>query len=209
MTAIRSARPSSSSYGSRLEFSIDRLQAIVERIVRSSLRGDNAAPDVTQDALVQILQNLDSVRDPSRLESWIARVTVFTVRRELRRRGRSIRSVSMHDPVALPELASPSEVDDRYLLMRLDAALAQLAPGDRRLLLERVSSPSPLQERAATLGCSLSTLRRRLNRARKRLCRIMENDAELLPLSRAAFSTRSSASSRACRGQSRRTHWPA
>jgi RNA polymerase sigma-70 factor (ECF subfamily) len=164
--------------------SFERLQAIVERVVRSSLRKDDAAADVRQDAFVQILRGLSTVRDPDRLEAWVARVTVFTVTREQRRRRRSIRALSVHDQEAASTLVTLPKAEDGELLVSLEAALSRLGPADRQLLFERASSRTSLQARAAALGCSLSTLKRRLKRARNRLSRIMEHDADLLPLRR-------------------------
>jgi RNA polymerase sigma-70 factor (ECF subfamily) len=170
-----------------MELPLSQLQNIVERVVRSSLRRDNAASDVTQDVFVQILQSLDSVRDRERLEPWVATVAAFTVRRELRRRRRSIRLVWVQEPDADEQLSYSPDTDNRRVLLRLDAALAQLSADDRTLLLERASSPDSVLTLAAEFGCSVSTLRRRLARARRRLCQIMENDAELRHLSAAAF----------------------
>src|SRR5689334_16582344 len=57
-------------------------------VVRFLLRGDSEVDDFAQNALIQVLRSLPSFRGESSLTTWVDRITVRTVLRQLGRRQR-------------------------------------------------------------------------------------------------------------------------
>lgn len=157
----------------------DRCEAQVNRIVWRVLGADEAHDDVVQQVFVALLKGLAGVRDPEAAAGWVAAVTVNTVRSELRRRRlRRLWMSAASEAVELAEApAAPHEA--RELLRRTYAVLAKL-PADERIAFGlRFIDEMPLVEVAEACGCSLATIKRRLQAARQRFRRLAERDPML------------------------------
>lgn len=152
-----------------------RYKPRIDRHVRRLLGSDSDREDVAQDALVAVLQGVRSVRDTTRLDAWVAQVTVNTVHSALRQR-RYRRLVSLD---TLPECQLPvfwTNQDTRDLARRLLGLVERLPAPDQRLLMSYWLSPLTVESIASELGCSLATLQRRLRRARKRFDSLIRHD---------------------------------
>jgi RNA polymerase sigma-70 factor (ECF subfamily) len=147
------------------------LYPLVSRVVRATLGVDQEHDDVRQTAFVQILMNVGSVRDPASLESWAAAVTANTARHEIRDRQRRRRVFE-----ALPEDAPLSSYEpdfDRGLRQaRARQILDRMPERERDVLALWLAGAGTIHRIAQLLGISLSTARRRLDRARRALARI-------------------------------------
>lgn len=173
---LRMARRGDPRTGAAL---FDLCEAQVNRIVWRVLGADEGHDDVVQQVFVALLRGVSRVRDPEALAGWVAAVTVNTVRSEIRRR--KIRRLWLHnDPVALDLAEAPAASHEaRELLRRTYAVLAKL-PADERIAFGlRFIDEMPLTEVAAACGCSLATVKRRLQAAQARFRRLAERDPEL------------------------------
>jgi RNA polymerase sigma-70 factor, ECF subfamily len=128
---------------------------------------DADVDDVVQDAYFQALSSLHRLREPHAFGSWLAGILVRRVQRVLRKK-RLLRRLGLLDPDPIdPDLAlapdtSPETVAE---LRRIYGVLDALSTQSRlALVLRRVEGHS-ISEIATLLGCSISTVKRRLHEA--------------------------------------------
>jgi RNA polymerase sigma-70 factor (ECF subfamily) len=128
--------------------------------------GDAAlAQDAVQSAWVQAWRRIGSVKDPSRIRSWLLSIAANEARQIMRRRRRV--SVVEIDPQTR---ASPTS-DPAVGIARVDLvrSLAHLSPEDRTLLALRYVVGLDAAELGALTGRSPSGTRARLSRLTARL----------------------------------------
>lgn len=142
-----------------------RYAPLLARVVERLLGSSQDAQDVLQDAFVIALEEIQRLRDPSALRSWLLQIAVRQVHRRFRRR-RLRRLLGFEDPEAdarLDQLAAegaPPEVVAELAL--LDRALATVGPGERSAWMLRRIEGYALEEVAHLCGCSLATTKRRI-----------------------------------------------
>jgi len=135
-----------------------------DRVFRVALRmtGDHeVAEDVTQDAFVQALRKLPSLRNGQAFGAWVLRIAT---RVSLRRKGRNgdAPAIARDTDVPTPEhLALAAE-----RVRCVEAALARVPARHRALLVLRDVEDLSYAEIAEVLGCSVASVKVRLSRAR-------------------------------------------
>jgi RNA polymerase sigma-70 factor, ECF subfamily len=158
----------------------ERLAPVINRVVWTLLGQDSEHEDLTHDVFLRVLRTVGKLHEPDRLEGWAARVTINAVRNELRRR-RLRRWVSWN-PFEDPEPGGYApDLDGREVLARAYRALERLPADERVLLSLRLFYAGTHEELAALAGCSPTTAKRRLRRARARFAAIAEQDPLLKP----------------------------
>jgi RNA polymerase sigma-70 factor (ECF subfamily) len=159
------------AFGLLAEQSADRLYATATLILR-----DRAlAEDAVQEALIRAWRDLPGLRDPSRWDAWVRRLTVNACIDETRRRGRrpTMSLLPEHDrPV--PDGATRLAERDR-----LERAFAQVSPQHRAALVLHHHLGLPLPEIADALGIPLGTAKSRLHHARRAMRAALETDDRL------------------------------
>lgn len=127
------------------------------------------ADDAIHDAFVRILDRLDELRDPSRFRAWAFRIAVNECRKRLRRRRRYVFGAPIPNH-ALERIAARCPDPERAVdLNRLAATIASLPVDERIAFSLRHVEGHALEECAVLVDCSLSTLKRRLKRAERKL----------------------------------------
>lgn len=130
------------------------------------------AEDAVQDAALIALRQIDSLRDPAAVGSWLRSV----VRNACLMQLRAVRAVPVSD-LALSTLVPPSdEPTPEECLVRKETsdqvwhALQQLPKPARTVVYLRYFSSTPAYEQIATeCGIPVGTVRSRLNQAKKTL----------------------------------------
>jgi RNA polymerase sigma-70 factor, ECF subfamily len=136
--------------------------ARLDAAARLILRDPELARDAVQDGLVRAWKDLRSLRDPTRFDAWVHRLTVNACLDILRRRRRRAIEVEI-TPIDGPSATDfASLVADRDLL---DQALQRLEPEHRALVVAHYYLGMPLPEAAAALGIPLGTAKSRLHRS--------------------------------------------
>ena len=135
-----------------------RLYAIARRILRDGY----AAEDAVQDALVRAWRDLRGLRDPDRFDAWLHRLLVNASLDILRRRRRRVIEVELLTIDAPTTTDTVGAIADRDLL---DAALAQLDPGHRAVVVLHYYLGMPLPDVAQAVGIPLGTAKSRLHYA--------------------------------------------
>ncbi|HEX2874579.1 MAG TPA: sigma-70 family RNA polymerase sigma factor [Polyangiaceae bacterium] len=133
--------------------------------------------DSIQDVFAEATAGIAQVRQPEAIRGWLATIAVRVARRTLRRRrlARLIGltpSTSEYESLADPA-ASPF---DRALLARLYRALDRLPVDDRVAYVLHHVEGETLDAVAALCGCSGTTAKRRILRARLALEELLADD---------------------------------
>lgn len=126
------------------------------RLARFFVDDRTAAEDLVQEAFIRLARSLHRINDSAKVKPYL-RSIVLNLARDHNRRGlMSLR----HRPPAEPDPPSLDETmaiqDDRR---RVIAALRELAPGQRKVLVLRYYMELSVAETAETLGVSVNTVK--------------------------------------------------
>lgn len=147
----------------------DRFVHEVNRLVWRLLGADAEHDDLVQQVFCHLLRSARKVREPDLLEPFVLRVTVNTVRSELRKRAVRRRFFRAEEDVDRFEALAP-DLERALLLKHTFQVLGSMPVRERLVLSLRYLDDRPLEEVASLCGCSLATVKRRLTRARERFC---------------------------------------
>ncbi len=144
------------------------------------VRDPDDARDVCQDAFLKVHEKLDTFDGDAQFFTWLYRIIANLAIDHLRRRRRArvefdetIACDSAEDATGVSPLRlgfDPARaLSDRELRERMLAALDQLTPAHRAVLVMREVDGLSYQEMADAVGCSIGTIMSRLFHARKRM----------------------------------------
>ena len=139
--------------------------------------GEASAEDAVQEGLLAAWRGASSFRGEASPRSWLLGIVLNSCRRETRlRTGAPRRSEPLEaaDAIASSALAPDEAVMRAELGHALDAALAELEPADRAILLLRDVEELSGGEVARLLEVSLPAMKSRLHRARLQLKQRLE-----------------------------------
>jgi RNA polymerase sigma-70 factor (ECF subfamily) len=160
----------------------DRLFGVCMRMVHDR----EMATDLTQDAMVKIIQGLASYDGRSKLSTWMIRVTMNVclskLRSEKHRRHASLDSMlsdegsatwnATHAQRREPSAGSGVERDESRRMMI--AALSRVSPEHRAILVLRDVQGLDYEQIAQALEVAVGTVKSRLFRARVALRKVLE-----------------------------------
>ena len=159
----------------------NRFAPMVLMTARRSLGSSAEADDVAQEVFLRVFRKARTLRDPDRLRSFIYSFAVRVLKSELRRR--KLRGWMPFMPDAPLDLGFLTvDVEARDLLRKLYALLDRLSPRDRLAYVLRRMEAMTVEEIAATMDISISTVKRAIAHASARLSRWMEADPGLAGL---------------------------
>ncbi|MDP9485524.1 MAG: sigma-70 family RNA polymerase sigma factor [Actinomycetota bacterium] len=177
--------------GPERERAIGDLRAVIVRGLKITFAGrvrglDETAEDFAQDALIRILDNLDSFRGESRFTTWAQKVAVRVAYTELRRRR--WRDVSLQqvlerhaggggEPAVLTDRASSPERETARKMMveTLQSFIAEeLTERQREAMVAVMFEGMPLEEAARRMETNRNALYKLLHDARKKLKKRIE-----------------------------------
>ena len=158
--------------------------SLIFRMVRESA----TAEDLSQDAFVKVLNNIDRYRPEFKFSSWLFKIANNVAIDHLRRRQLDTVSVS-GSPHAVTasdieatsfEIASQAEsaldeIEARELGTAIERAIGQLRPEYRSCILLRHVEGRSYEEIAATLDLPLGTVKTYIHRARIQLRDLLEH----------------------------------
>ncbi len=177
--------------GSKQERAIGDLRAVIVRGLKVTFAGrvrglDETAEDLAQDALIRVLNNLDSFRGESRFTTWAQRIAIRVAYTDLRRRR--WRDVSLQEvierheeggrePAALADRASSPERETAREMMieTLQGFIAEeLTDRQREAMVAVMFEGLPLEEAARRMDTNRNALYKLLHDARKKLKKRIE-----------------------------------
>lgn len=159
-----------------------RFAPLVLTTAERALGSKSDAEDLAQEVFLRLFRKVHTLRDPASLRSFVYSVAVRTLRSELRYR-RLKAWLTFRGPESLPESSHTSpDLEARDLLKRLYSLLDRLSPRDRIVFTLRRAESMTVSEIAATMGISVSTVKRSLAHASERLSRWIAGDPALAEL---------------------------
>jgi RNA polymerase sigma-70 factor (ECF subfamily) len=153
----------------------DRIYRYVLRLVRNPAE----AEDLTQDTFLRAYRRRDSLRDPEAVRGWLYRIATHVCLDRLRQRRPhvSMDSEEGADQVESAVSASPSalEVTERKETSACVQRCLDFLPDNyRAVILLHEAHSLTAAEIADLLGLTLTTVKIRLHRARRKLQKVME-----------------------------------
>jgi RNA polymerase sigma-70 factor (ECF subfamily) len=156
-----------------------RFAPTVIMLARRALGSESEAEDLAQEVFYRVFAKSGTLRAPEQLRSFVFSFAIRLLKTELRRK-RTRAWLSFHRPETLVDLGSaPTDIESRDLLRRLYSLLDRLAPRYRLVFALRHLESMTVEEIAAQMEISVSTVKRSLNRATDKLSRWIEVDPGL------------------------------
>jgi RNA polymerase sigma-70 factor, ECF subfamily len=159
-----------------------RFAPMVQVMAARALGSESEAEDIAQEVFHRVFRKARTLRDPDSLRSFVFSFAVRVVKSELRRkmtRG----WLSFREPEVFVDLGSETmDVESRDLLRRFYALLDRLTPRDRLVYALRHLERMTVEEIAASMELSPSTVKRSLAHATAKLSRWLESDLGLVGL---------------------------
>lgn len=175
----------------RSEAALERLRTLLVRGLRAALRkrtpnrAEALAKDFAQDALLKILDALDSFRGESQFTTWAQKIAVRTALTELRRKRWE--NVSLEEmveagtergpagPLAEEASPDPSETTTQRLMVDRVRRIVQEELSERqRTAIQAVMRDVPLEEVARRLDTNRNALYKVIYDARQKVKSILE-----------------------------------
>jgi RNA polymerase sigma-70 factor (ECF subfamily) len=157
-----------------------RFAPMVLVMATRALGSETEAEDVAQEVFQRLFRKIRTLREPDRLRSFVFSFAVRVVKSELRRR-KTFRWLSFHAPEDFVDLGSETlDVESRDLLRRFYALLDRLRPRDRLVFALRHLDRMTVEEIATNMEVSVSTAKRSLSHATRRMSQWIENDPGLV-----------------------------
>jgi RNA polymerase sigma factor (sigma-70 family) len=159
---------------------VDRYNRLVWSVVRSFRLGDAASADVSQTVWLRLVENLDRIREPERLPSWLA----ATARNEALRTLRSSQRVVPTEFDFDLEDETVADIDETLIrderLSRLGKAFKKISADCRQLLrLLAVDPPLDYDTISELIGRPKGSIGPTRARCIAKLHRILEGRGEL------------------------------
>jgi len=167
---------------------VRRYQSKVYTVAFRFMGNHADAGDLSQDAFIRAYQALSSFRGDSSFATWLYRIAANVCRDEIRKQSR-YKKVSLDEMMVQPggnnSLAAadltPEESLERVELKDLvQRHLNALSAEHRLILVMRDIQGMSYDEIAASLDCTLGTVKSRLNRARQTLKKRLLEHRELI-----------------------------
>ncbi len=147
----------------------DRYSPRVYAVVRRIAADDQLAEDYAQEAWIRAIRALPTFRGEARFSTWLHRIAVNSALQEVRKyRNRNQREVAMTDTVSVGPAPG-----DALLARRLQAALDELPPGMRQVLVLHDVEGYTHREIGEALGVASGTSKSQLFKARARMRAIL------------------------------------
>jgi RNA polymerase sigma-70 factor (ECF subfamily) len=136
--------------------------ARLDTAARLILRDPELARDAVQEAMLRAWRNLRGLRDPSRFDAWLHRLTVnacLDLARQRRARVFEVELTPLHDAPIPDGLSHLTDAD------YVERMLAKIDPAQRAVVVLHYYLDLSLPETAAALHIPVGTAKSRLNRA--------------------------------------------
>jgi RNA polymerase sigma-70 factor (ECF subfamily) len=155
----------------------DQYYQRVRKFILVSVKNESVADDLAQETFIKIQENLDSVRDPERISSWIFRIAYHLCQDHFRVLKKSSSQEEIHDGlVTLQESRVQKELEQGEMSRCVRDKLSLLPETQRSVIIFADIMDFSHQEIADILGLTVENVKVRLHRARKKLKAILEKE---------------------------------
>jgi RNA polymerase sigma-70 factor (ECF subfamily) len=157
----------------------DRFAPGVIALGRRALGSEAEGEDIAQETFQRLFGKAQTLREPERLRSFVFSFAIRVLKSELRRK-KTRAWLSFHKPETLVDAGGDfMDVESRDVLRRFYLLLDRLAPRHRLVFALRHLESMTVDEVAAHMELSISTVKRALERATEKLVLWIELDPGL------------------------------
>lgn len=154
----------------------------VQRVLWALMPGQGDVDDLLQETFLEAYLSLHTLRQPDRFRAWACGIAVNLARRRLRILARPLfywDELEGKETAVLDRRLSPEHVaEQREIAARLYQAIADLPPAEREAILLVYGNGLSHREAAARLNASLSAVKVRVHRGRRRLRAALEAEQD-------------------------------
>jgi RNA polymerase sigma-70 factor (ECF subfamily) len=161
---------------------------IAYNIAFKILQNVEDAEDASQEALIKVFKSIQNFNMESSFKSWMYRIVMNTCIDFQRKKNKTINAVSIDEDIDLGE-SSPLHreiaddsgnpdvlIEKNFNSKLINDALSKLDNDTRVIIILRDIQGFSYSEISEILSCNLGTVKSRLNRARRNLKEILENE---------------------------------
>jgi RNA polymerase sigma-70 factor (ECF subfamily) len=153
----------------------DQYYQRVRKFILASVRNESVADDLTQENFIKIQGNLETLRDRSKISSWIFRIAYHLCQDHFRRLNNSPAREEIHEGlIDLQEIPLQKKLEQEEMSRCVQDQLKLLPETMRSILIFADVMDFTLQEIADILGVTLENTKVRLHRARRKLKAILK-----------------------------------
>lgn len=166
---------------------VSRFRTRVFGMIYNMVHNEQDAWDLAQDSFLKAWKSIARFRGQSSFYTWMYRIVMNVTIDALRKKQVKGTGTEFNDEVQLKEIepssrtvphgdALPHErMEHKEIRGRIDAAIAQLSPEHRAVILMKEIEDMQYHEIAESLGCSIGTVMSRLFYARKKLQNLLRD----------------------------------
>ncbi len=156
----------------------DRYAPDARRVVSRMIGPDAEVDDLVQEVMITVVRRVKTLRDPSVLRSYVISVAFRLSANERRRRAVRKKWLPWIKDAA-PRFTAPHDIVGADIVRRVYEVLETLDANLQIAFVLRCVEGHELVDGARLAGCSLSTFKRRVQRARERFDQLASSDAVL------------------------------
>ncbi len=143
----------------------DRFGDMVNNLVWRLMGTDMDHDDVVQQAFLNVIASIGRIENPQALSAWVIRITVNTVRKEIR--SKKYRRILRLEP-DLPDVPSSRLGPESQAVVRsFYSVVNRMGATERIHFVLRFVEGYTVREIASMLACSPTTVKRKVSRARE------------------------------------------
>ncbi len=154
----------------------DRYYESVRKFILASVRNRSAADDLIQETFIRIGKNLNALRDPAKISSWIFRIAYHLVQDYFRANKKSPREEIPEGLVNIEEIPLQKKLEQGEMSQCVQDKLTFLSDSQRTVMILADVMDFSLQEIADIQGITLENAKIRLHRARRKFKAILEEN---------------------------------
>ncbi|MEM7342844.1 MAG: bifunctional nuclease domain-containing protein [Chloroflexota bacterium] len=169
---------------------IDRHQTRLRRLL-SLIVADNRAvdrDDIWQETVLRAYLNLDQLRQPAQFGAWLCSIAINLARTRRQPlvsallKAETLNNIQKREPIWAEDgqLLPEAKVIKQELANRVREAISDLPPAERKAVMLVYLNELSHKEAAQQLGSSLSAVKVRVHRGRRRLYAALKNDVDLI-----------------------------
>lgn len=166
---------------------VSRYRTRVFGMIYNMVHSEQDAWDLAQDSFLKAWKSIGRFRGQSSFYTWIYRIVMNVTIDWLRKKQVKGGGAEFDDAIQLREIEPASRtvpkadalphvrLQDQEIRARIDAAIEQLSPEHRAVILMKEIEDMQYNEIAEAMGCSIGTVMSRLFYARKRLQNLLRD----------------------------------
>jgi RNA polymerase sigma-70 factor (ECF subfamily) len=154
----------------------DQYYGSVRKFILAYVKDEWVADDLIQETFIRVQKNLNSIKDPAKISAWIFRIAYNLCHdhyRQSKRASLNQRSIQQ-EIVTFKEALVQKELEQHQMGECVQDKMDLLPPDSRTVLILADIMALSHKEMAEILGISVSNVKVRVHRARKKFKTILE-----------------------------------